>query len=93
MGLIDYQERQIIERILLNATYQERFRQWSELHDTSNLVAGLISNMSGGANLYDITKYGDYPFELINSFVESPDIKKRFAFNAEVINKQGANVY
>jgi hypothetical protein len=40
--------------------------------------------MSGGANGYDITRYRDYPFELVDQFVESPDNKKRFAFNPNI---------
>jgi hypothetical protein len=50
--------------------------------------------MSGGVNVYDITKYRDYPTELIGSFLESPDNKKKFALNSEVIfGKQSGNVY
>jgi hypothetical protein len=50
--------------------------------------------MSGGVNVYDITKYRDYPTELIGSFLESPENKKKFALNSEVIfGKQSGNVY
>lgn len=50
--------------------------------------------MSGGVNVYDITKYREYPTELIASFLESPDNKKKFALNSEVIfGKQAGNVY
>jgi vitellogenic carboxypeptidase-like protein len=94
LGLIDYQERSTIEHIILNSTYQERFRNWRDLHDTFDLALDLIVNMSGGVNVYDITKYRDYPTELVASFLESPDNKKRFALNAEVpFGKQSGNVY
>lgn len=94
LGLIDYQERSTIEHLILNATYQERFRNWRDLHDTFDLALDLIVNMSGGVNVYDITKYRDYPTELIGSFLESPENKKKFALNSEVIfGKQSGNVY
>ncbi len=94
LGLIDYQERSTIEHVILNATYQERFRNWRDLHDSFDLALDLIVNMSGGVNVYDITKYRDYPTELINSFLESPDNKKRFALNNDVVfGKQSGNVY
>lgn len=50
--------------------------------------------MSGGVNVYDITKYRDYPTELIGSFLDSPDSKKKFGLNSEVsFGKQSGNVY
>lgn len=65
-----------------------------ELHDTFDLALDLIVNMSGNVNVYDITKYKDYPFELIGSFLESPDNKKRFGLNDDVeFGLQSGNVY
>lgn len=94
LGLIDYQERSVIEHVIMNATYQNRFRNWRELHDSFDLALDLIVNMSGGVNVYDITKYYDYPTELIASFLESPDNKKRFGLNNDVeFGKQSGNVY
>ena len=94
LGLIDYQERSTIEHVILNATYQQRFRNWRDLHDTFDLALDLIVNMSGGVNVYDITKYKEYPVELIGSFLESPDNKKKFALNNDVaFGKQSGNVY
>jgi carboxypeptidase C (cathepsin A) len=94
LGLIDHQERSTIEHVILNATYQERFRNWRELHDSFDLALDLIVNMSGGVNVYDITKYRDYPVELIGSFLESPDNKKKFALNPEIpFGQQSGNVY
>lgn len=65
-----------------------------ELHDTFDLALDLIVNMSGGVNVYDITKYHDYPDEIIGSFLESPDNKKLFGLNPEVeFGTQSGNVY
>ncbi len=65
-----------------------------ELHDTFDLALDLIVNMSGNVNVYDITKYKDYPVELIGSFLESPDNKKRFGLNDDVeFGLQSGNVY
>jgi hypothetical protein len=55
-----------------------------ELHDTFDLALELIVNMSGNVNVYDITKYKDYPTEIIGSFLESPDNKKMFGLNPDV---------
>ena len=81
MGLIDYQERMVVEHILLNGTYQHRIQDWDGLHDTFDLVLDFIVDSAGGINIYDITKYHDYPTLLLESFLESPDILKRFKLN------------
>lgn len=65
LGLIDYQERMTIEHLLLNATYQERTRDWDNLHQTFDQALDLIVSMAGGVNVYDITKYHDYPTQLL----------------------------
>jgi hypothetical protein len=45
--------------------------------------------MSGGANFYDFTRYRDYPFELVDYFIQNPDNQKLFSFNQDIpFNKQ-----
>ncbi len=61
LGLLDYQERSRIEQVILNATYQNRFRQWDALHNSFETVLGLIERYTGGVNVYDLTKYKPYP--------------------------------
>lgn len=65
LGLIDYQERQMIEHLILNATYQERRRDWDGLHNTFDATLDLIVSLSGGVNVYDITQYKEYPTQLL----------------------------
>jgi vitellogenic carboxypeptidase-like protein len=60
-GLIDYQERAKVEQIIINATFQEREQNWAELHDSFDRALDLIVEMAGGINVYDLTKYRDYP--------------------------------
>jgi vitellogenic carboxypeptidase-like protein len=57
LGLIDYQERSYVERLILNATYQERTRDYNYMHDTFDAALDLIVELAGGVNIYDITKY------------------------------------
>jgi serine carboxypeptidase 1 len=50
--------------------------------------------MSGNVNIYDITKYKEYPDQLVGAFLESPDNKKRYGLNPEVpFGQQSGNVY
>lgn len=46
-----------MERLILNATYQERIRDFKEMHNTFDQVLDLIVDLAGGVNVYDITKY------------------------------------
>lgn len=94
LGLIDYQERSMIEQIILNATYQERTRDYDELHKTFDLALDLIVMVSGGVNVYDITKYQDYPTKLLESFFDSSETKKLYKLNPDVVYaSQSGNVY
>lgn len=61
LGLIDYQERSKVEQIIINATFQEREKQWNALHDSFDRALDMIVDMAGGINVYDLTKYYDYP--------------------------------
>jgi hypothetical protein len=61
IGLLDYQQRSRIEQVIVNATYQERFRQFDELHRSFETVLDAIVTWSGGVNVYDFTKYKNYP--------------------------------
>ncbi len=74
LGLIDYQERSMIEQIILNATFQERRKYWVDLHDSFDLALDLIVEWAGKVNVYDITKYQDYPTELLVEYLGNPDI-------------------
>jgi hypothetical protein len=94
LGLVDYQERTTIEHLILNATYQERTRNMRDMHMSFDLAFDLLNTMTGGINVYDITKYQDYPTQLLDSFLGSPDNKKRFALNPDIkYGAQAGNVY
>ena len=59
-----------------------------------SIIRSYYRNSSAVFLVYDITKYYDYPTELIGSFLESPDNKKRFGLNKDVeFGKQSGNVY
>lgn len=61
VGLLDFQERSKIEQLIINATFQNRNRQWRYLHDTFDTVLDNIVDWAGGVNVYDFTSYKDYP--------------------------------
>lgn len=65
-GLIDYQERTKIEQTLLNATYQDLNKRWGDLYNSFYTVLNTIKNVTGGVNVYDITKYKPYPTKLLD---------------------------
>ena len=65
LGLLDYQERSMIEHIILNGTYQRRMQDWRAVHDTFDLALDLIVYFAGNVNVYDITKYKEYPTQLL----------------------------
>ena len=94
LGLIDYQERTMIEHIILNTTYQERIKDWRGVHDSFDKALDLIVYFAGGVNVYDITKYHDYPTQLLESFFEDTDMITKFKLNAQVeYGAQAGNVY
>jgi len=84
MGLLDYQERSKVEQMIINATFQDRIRAWRDLHDSFDNVLDYIVDRAGGVNVYDITKYHDYPDLLINEFLGQPLTIKQFALNSDI---------
>lgn len=81
LGLIDYQERAKVEQMIINATFQERIHAWNDTHDSFDNILDYIVEKAGNINVYDITKYHDYPDVLIEEFLGQPDIKKLFSLN------------
>jgi methyl coenzyme M reductase alpha subunit len=55
----------MVEHLILNATYQERMRDWDGLHNTFDTALDLIVSLAGGVNVYDITQYKEYPTQLL----------------------------
>lgn len=64
IGLIDFQERVKIEQLIINSTFQERGKDWDELHNSFEKILDHIVEWSGGVNVYDFTKYENYPSNL-----------------------------
>jgi carboxypeptidase C (cathepsin A) len=94
LGLIDYQERSTIEQIILNGTFQERRQYWKDFHDTFDLALDLIVQMAGGVNVYDITKYIEYPDMIINEYLGNYDIQTLYGLRHDLIfGAQAGNVY
>lgn len=80
--------------MIMNATYQDRTRAWRDLHDSFDKVLDYIVDKAGGINVYDITKYHDYPDILINEFLNQPDTKKLFSLHNDIeFGAQSENVY
>jgi hypothetical protein len=67
--------------MIINATFQERIQAWNDTHDSFDNILDYIVEKAGNINVYDITKYHDYPDVLIEEFLGQPDIKKLFSLN------------
>ena len=94
LGLLDYQDRSHAEQLILNATYQNRLRDWRNLHHSFGLVLDYIVERSGGVNVYDITKYHNYPTSLINEYFQRPENIALMRINRDIeFGAQGSNVY
>ena len=64
------------------------------MHKSFDLALDLIVEFAGGVNVYDITKYHDYPTQLLESFFDNPDVVNRFKLNPDIVySSQGGNVY
>ena len=94
LGLLDYQERSTIEQIILNGTFQERRRYWRDLHDTFDKALDLIVEMAGGVNVYDITKYREYPDLIINEYLGNYNVQTLFGLRRDIqFGSQSGHVY
>jgi len=69
LGLLDYQERAGIERLIMNATNQRNRRRYNDMHDTFDRVIETIADVAGGINVYDITSYTPYPTQLLQYYI------------------------
>lgn len=50
--------------------------------------------MAGNVNVYDITRYDQYPDALVGDYLNDPETKKLFKLNNDVtFGAQGGNVY
>lgn len=80
--------------MILNGTFQERRRYWCDLHDTFDNVLDLIVEMAGGINVYDITKYRDYPDLIIDEYLGNYEIQSLFALRRDIVfGAQSGHVY
>jgi vitellogenic carboxypeptidase-like protein len=94
LGLLDYQERSVIEQVILNGTFQERRKYWKDLHNTFEVALDLIVEWAGGVNVYDITKYREYPDLIINEYLGNDEVQTLFALRKDIkFGGQGGNVY
>jgi hypothetical protein len=70
--------------MIINATFQDRIRAWRDLHDSFDNTLDYIVEKAGGINVYDITKYHDYPDILISEFLGNPNTIKSFFLNPDI---------
>lgn len=94
LGLLDYQERSVIEQVILNGTFQERRKYWKDLHNTFEVALELIVEWAGGVNVYDITKYREYPDLIIDEYLGNNEVQTLFALRKDIkFGGQAGNVY
>lgn len=60
LGLIDFQERARLEKILLNASRHHNARDYYNLHEDFDRALDYVVEKAGNINVYDIRKDGDY---------------------------------
>ena len=60
MSLIDYQERIIVEQMLINATVCFESRDMEQAHNTFKRTLYYINKKAGNVNVYNYNKYGSY---------------------------------
>jgi len=64
------------------------------LHDTFDKTLDLIVELAGGVNVYDITKYREYPDLIIKEYLGSYDVQNLFGLRKDIdFGGQSANVY
>jgi hypothetical protein len=67
--------------MILNGTFQNRMRNYKDMHKTFGDVLDYIVERSGGVNVYDITSYDRYPTILINEYFDQPSTIDLFSLN------------
>ena len=78
----------------MNGTFQDRRKYWKDLHDTFDKALDLIVEMAGGVNVYDITKYKEYPNLIIDEYLGNYDNQNLLGLRHDIIfNAQKSNVY
>jgi hypothetical protein len=93
LGLIDYQDRTRAEQYLLNASYQFINQRMKDLHDSFYKILDTITNSSWDVNVYDVTRYDQYPTTLMESYFASDDVVKMYQLDPSVkFNSQYSNV-
>jgi hypothetical protein len=60
MSLIDYQERTIVEQMLINATVSYQSRDFEQAHNAFKRILNYIVSKSGNINIFNYNKYGNY---------------------------------
>ena len=64
------------------------------MHDTFDKALDLIVEMAGGVNVYDITKYREYPDLIINEYLGNYDVQTLFGLRRDIqFGTQAGNVY
>lgn len=92
LGLLDFQERAKVEKILLNASRHHNARDFDKLHDDFDRALDYIVEKAGDVNIYDIRIDGDYEgtstsiIELLQPYFRDEKIGAGiYGFNPEVV--------
>lgn len=59
MSLIDYQERIIVEQMLINATVCFESRDLDQAHSTFKRTVDYVASKAGNVNVFNYNKYGN----------------------------------
>ncbi|XP_014510754.1 serine carboxypeptidase-like 50 [Vigna radiata var. radiata] len=75
-GLINERQKNELEKGQLEAVGLIQMRNWSEATDARNKVLRRLQDMTGLATLYDYTRKTPYEDDLVERFLNIPEVKK-----------------
>ena len=90
MGLIDYQERAKVEKILLNMTNHKATGKLKEMHECFDLMVNYITDRSGvnSHNIYEDGVYEDLltPYLKSDHVIDTLNLNPEIVFNAQILS-------
>lgn len=90
LGLIDYNERMVIEQNIIKGLLYAQSGQWQSVTDTfNNDVFNNLGTYTSNVNIYNIQVYGNYDTSALDTFLQDANVSKRY--NLLVSYAQGSD--
>ncbi|KAL8026063.1 hypothetical protein ABFX02_14G004700 [Erythranthe guttata] len=85
LGLINENQKTLLEKLQLEAVELVKNRSWSEATDARTRVLRTLSNMTGLATLYDFRRLVPYEDDLVAKFLNNVEVKKALGVNESLV--------